>query len=242
MVRLTLTTVVLATLYATCVSAIEAQEDGPINNAIKVTIECEKNLKVTTQADLDSIKNCKAFKGNIDISQMPATQLKMEGIEQIVGDLTLKGNSDLQTFSAPDLQKVEGQIKIENHTVLSKADFPKLTESTYLSMSVLPALENINFPAGLTKVKSVRFEDTRAPKIDGFKPETIESFTLLSNNYMRSFDFNSVKEVTGDLLVLGNNHGMTFDVRYTCIKPIYILKAMYRQLNYRLYKKLRFST
>lgn len=214
MVRLSLTVIALGTLYATSVSAIEAKEEGPINNAIKVTIECEKNLKVTTQADLDSIKSCKAFKGTIEISQMPATQLKLEGVEQLVGDLIMTGNSDLQSFSAPELQKVQGQIKIENHTVLSKADFPKLTEATYFSMSVLPALENINFPAGLTTVKSVRFEDTRAPKIEGFKPETIESFTLLSNNYMRSFDFNSVKEVTGDLLVLGNNHAMTFDVKY----------------------------
>lgn len=174
--------------------------------------DCEKNLRVAAQADFDTIKNCKIFKGMIEINQMAATQLKMEGVEQLIGDLTMSGNTDLQTFSAPELQKVDGQIKIDNHTVLSKAEFPKLQEVKSFSLSVLPALENINFPAGLTKVKTARFQDTRAPKVEGFKPETIESFTLLSNNYMRSFDFNSVKEVIGDILVLGNNHGMTFDV------------------------------
>lgn len=181
---------------------------------VKVAAECEKNIKVAAQADLDSIKNCKIFKGVIDITQMAATQLKMEGVEQLIGDLTMSGNVDLQTFSAPELQMVDGQIKIDNHTVLSKAEFPKLQEAKSVTMAILPALESINFPAGLTKVNAARFQDTRAPKVEGFKPETIESFTLSSNNYMRSFDFNSVKEVTGDILILGNNRGMTFDVKY----------------------------
>ncbi|CAO3654532.1 unnamed protein product [Mucor fragilis] len=163
------------------------------------------------QADLDTIKTCKIFKGTIDIDHMTATQLKMEGVEQLIGDLVMNGNADLEKFSAPELQKVDGSIKIENHTILNKVEFPKLTEAKTFSMAVLPALEVINFPAGLTKVNSMRIEDTRAPKVDGFRPETIESFTLLSNNYMKSFDFNSVKEVTGDMLVLGNNKLMTFE-------------------------------
>ncbi|OAC98479.1 hypothetical protein MUCCIDRAFT_130573, partial [Mucor lusitanicus CBS 277.49] len=166
---------------------------------------------VMAQADLDTIKTCKVFKGTIDIDHMTATQLKMEGVEQLIGDLVMNGNVDLEKFSAPELQKVDGAIKIENHTILSKVEFPKLTEANTFSMAVLPALEVISFPAGLTKVNSMRIEDTRAPKVDGFRPEAIDSFTLLSNNYMKSFDFNSVKEVTGEMLVLGNNKLMTFE-------------------------------
>ncbi|CAO3614048.1 unnamed protein product [Mucor hiemalis] len=135
----------------------------------------------------------------------------MEGVEQLIGDLIMAGNTDLAMFSAPDLQKVDGQVKISNHTILNKVSFPKLTEANTFSMAVLPALEEISFPAGLAKVNDMRIEDTRAPKVDGFRPETLKSFTLLSNNYMKSFDFSSVKEVTNDILVLGNNHAMSFN-------------------------------
>ena len=170
------------------------------------------------QADLDSIKSCAAFKGTITIDATSATKLEMEGVQRLVGDLILSGNVDLGSFRAPELQTVDGQIKITNHTVLSKVEFPKLTEAKSFSLAVLPALEVINFPAGLAKVDSMRIEDTRAPKVDGFKPEKLESFTLLSNNYMKSFDFSSVKEVTGDILVLGNNHAMSFNVStYFCL-------------------------
>lgn len=177
-----------------------------------ITAGCEKDLKVVTQADFDSIKSCAIFKGTISIEHIAASQLKMEGVEQLIGDLIMAGNTDLAMFSAPDLQKVDGQVKISNHTILNKVSFPKLTEANTFSMAVLPALEEISFPAGLAKVNDMRIEDTRAPKVDGFRPETLKSFTLLSNNYMKSFDFSSVKEVTNDILVLGNNHAMSFNV------------------------------
>ncbi|KAI8645744.1 hypothetical protein BD408DRAFT_480484 [Parasitella parasitica] len=209
MARFSLTTIILATLWA---GAFAAEESAAVtSNDVKVEAGCEKNFKVMAQADLDTIKTCKIFKGTIDIDHMTATQLKMEGVEQLIGDLLLNGNADLEKFSAPELQKVDGTIKIENHTILNKVELPKLTEATTFSMAVLPALETISFPAGLSKVKSMRIEDTRAPKVDGFRPETLDSFTLLSNNYMKSFDFNSVKEVTGDMLLLGNNKLMTFE-------------------------------
>ncbi|KAI9484027.1 MAG: hypothetical protein EXX96DRAFT_560555 [Benjaminiella poitrasii] len=199
MVKFSLTSIVLVTLFGLTLAAEE-----------KATI-CERTVKVVTQSDLDSIKACKILKGSIDIDQLAVSSLKLNGVEQIIGDLTLTGNPDLVSFAAPDLQRVDGQIKVENHTILSKVEFPKLIVVKSFSMAVLPALEVIQFPGGLSKVESMRIEDTRAPKIDGFKPETIDNFILTNNNYMKSFDLNTVKEVTGDILVLGNNHAMTFE-------------------------------
>lgn len=148
------------------------------------------------------------------MDMISAAHLKMDGVQQLVGDLVMSGNVDLLSFSAPSLQKVDGNIRIINHTILNKLELPLLTEVNGFHLAVLPALEVINFPAGLTKVNSMRIEDTRAPKVDGFKPESIESFTLLSNKHMRSLDLSSLKGVTGDMLVLGNNPAMPFIVRY----------------------------
>lgn len=174
---------------------------------------CEKNVKVTSQGDLDALKSCTTFKGVITMDTVPAGQLRLEGVEQLIGDIIMSGNVDLVSFSAPNLQKVDGQIKIINHTILNKLEFPLLTETNGFHVAVVPALEKINFPAGLTKVNTMRIEDTRAPSVGGFKPERIDSFTLLSNKYMKTFDFSSVKEVNGEMLLLGNNPSLVFTVR-----------------------------
>lgn len=144
---------------------------------------------------------------------VPAANLRLDGVQQLIGDLVMSGNVDLVSFSAPSLQKVDGNIKIINHTILNKLELPLLTEVNGFHLAVLPALEVINFPAGLTKVNSLRIEDTRAPKIDGLKSESVESFTLLSNKHMRSNDLSSLKGITGDMLILGNNPEMPFIVR-----------------------------
>ncbi|KAI8386818.1 hypothetical protein BD560DRAFT_321307, partial [Blakeslea trispora] len=171
---------------------------------------CQRNVKVVAQAHLDEISSCKTFKGTIEISQMPEVNLRMAGVQEVVGEVIVSGNAALQSFSAPDLKKVDGSVRIENHTFLNKLELPQLTEVKTLWLSVLPALENINFPAGLTKANIVRIEDTRAPKIDGFKPDRLESFTLTSNKLIKTFDFNSVKEVNGDMLILGNSPDLDF--------------------------------
>ncbi|KAI9351700.1 hypothetical protein BD770DRAFT_393917 [Pilaira anomala] len=134
MTRLTLTSIVLATMFSL----------GMAESA------CEKNVKVTSQGDLDALKSCATFKGIITMDTVPAGQLRLEGVEQLIGDIIMSGNVDLVSFSAPNLQKVDGQIKIINHTILNKLEFPLLTETNGFHVAVVPALEKINFPAGLT--------------------------------------------------------------------------------------------
>lgn len=169
-------------------------------------------MSILNQVDLTAIKHCKTFQGTITIQNVgPVPGLRLEGIESITGDLILSGNPGLGSFSAPQLKTVQGAIKITNHTILSKADFPQLTEAASMTLSVLPALESIQFPSGLVKVGSMTIEDTRAPKVDGFKPESIGSFTLNNNNYMKSFDFSSVKQAS-EIMILGNNRALSFDV------------------------------
>ncbi|GAN02944.1 GPI anchored cell surface ascospore wall assembly protein [Mucor ambiguus] len=219
MARFSLTTIVLATL---CTAVLGAEESVSAQSDVKVEAGCEKNFKVMAQADLDSIKTCKIFKGTIDIDHMTATQLKMEGVEQLIGDLVMNGNVDLEKFSAPELQKVDGSIKIENHTILNKMEFPKLTEAKVFSLAVLPALEVINFPAGLTKVNSMRIEDTRAPKasqlatlklatflnlaqIDMPALTTVKSDISFHENDLTVLNMDKVELIGGTMTIANNN-------------------------------------
>ncbi|KAI9277443.1 hypothetical protein BY458DRAFT_545798 [Sporodiniella umbellata] len=218
MSRLSLSTIVIAALVSIALAAVDPT--------------CEKNLNVMNQSDLNTIQHCKNFQGTITISKIgPAPSLRLDGVENLVGDLILTGNSDLGAFSAPSLKTVQGSVRIENHTILSKAEFPQLTEVKELAFSVLPALENIRFPAGLSKVSTMKIEDTRAPKVDGFKAETISSFVLNNNNYMKSFDFSSVKQAD-EVMILGNNRVLSFDAsKLEVLKTAKILNLAQIQLD-----------
>ncbi|KAI9249997.1 hypothetical protein BY458DRAFT_559827 [Sporodiniella umbellata] len=197
MARFSLGAIVFATLCATALGASDPS--------------CQRTLKVLNQLDLDSIKHCKTFEGTITVDKIGvAPMLTMEGVENLVGDLFLSNNADLGGFSAPHLKTVEGQVRIENHTILRKAEFPQLTQVNSMTFSVLPALDALQFPAGLSKIGTFKIEDTKVPKVDGFKPESIGSLTLTHNNYMQAFDFSSVKQAN-EVHITGNNPEMVFN-------------------------------
>ncbi|KAI8988147.1 hypothetical protein BDF20DRAFT_308337 [Mycotypha africana] len=219
MVKLSLTSIALASLLAMGVAAKKKSKDQPTpssSTAVAPTgtvkeATCERNLKVTNQSDLDAISNCATFKGNIEINGLSAVpNLHLNGVEHIIGDLVLTNNNDLVSFEAAALTKVEGALRIENHILLNQVQLPHLKAARLVSFSVLPALDVIAFPSGLTHVEQMKVEDTRAPTVHGFLADRVGTFMLLNNNYMKSFDFNSVKDVTGEMLIMGNNHALTF--------------------------------
>ncbi|KAI8328748.1 hypothetical protein BC941DRAFT_488353, partial [Chlamydoabsidia padenii] len=171
---------------------------------------CSKNINAMTQGDLDSIQGCSLFTGTITIDNSSAEELVMRGVEEISGNLILSGNLLLRQFQAPQLSKVKGELRIVNQTVLGKLQLPMLTQSNVLNLSVLPALEHLDFPAGLSVVEDAHIEDTRAPTVNGFNPEHMHSFALISNNYMKQFDFSSVKNLSGTLHVASNGNSLEF--------------------------------
>ncbi|KAI8071644.1 hypothetical protein BC940DRAFT_252364 [Gongronella butleri] len=192
----------------------------------QVAADCNKDLSVFTQDDMATLKGCRAYNGTITVAYAKATDLSMDGIEEMTGNLIVRDSQALRSFKAPQLTKVVGDIKISNSTMLGKLLFPTLLDTKGLTMSVLPGLENIDFPAGLKNVENVHIEDTRAPTITGFQPETLKSFTLVSNQYMNKLDFNAVKEV-GKLEVASNGKALDFEAQ----KLTTVEKASFRNLN-----------
>ncbi|KAI8096310.1 uncharacterized protein BX664DRAFT_370034, partial [Halteromyces radiatus] len=163
-----------------------------------------------TQDDLDTLKGCATFTGTITIDGSASEELALVGIQELKGNLILAGNPALRTFQAPQLTKVKGELRITNQTVLGKLQLPSLIETKSLTLSVLPALEHMDFPAGLVSVDDAHLQDTRVPTVTGFKPEKMHSFALLSNNYLKTFDFSSVKELTGSMNVASNGNSLDF--------------------------------
>ncbi|CAO3588977.1 unnamed protein product [Absidia cylindrospora] len=166
-----------------------------------------------TQVDLDSVKGCQVFSGTITIDGSGAEELALAGVEEISGNLVLSGNAGLRTFQAPHLARVKGELRVVNQTVLGKLQLPMLVETKSLMLSVLPALEHIDFPAHLSSVQDAHIEDTHAPSVEGFVPQHMHSFALISNNYMKQFDFSSVQDLSGTLHVASNGHALDFQAK-----------------------------
>ena len=184
----------------------QKQEQSQKQNSV-----CTTDITGTGQGDLDAIKGCKQFHGSITMHQPPVHQLTLEGVEEITGDVSITGSSSLRSLRAPNLKSVQGALKISEHTGLQELHLPALQESTSLTLSVLPELEKIDFPAGLSKVQDLTIQDTRATTIGGLKFDTLNKFTLTANTLMNSFDL-QVKEMSGELYVVGNGDHMEFKV------------------------------
>ncbi|KAI9304264.1 hypothetical protein BJ944DRAFT_240709 [Cunninghamella echinulata] len=189
------------TFLALATLNVNAQAANPV---------CNKDLKAVTQGDLDRLQGCQSYTGTISIESSGEQELKLSGVQEINGNLLLTSNTALRSFDAPQLSKVSGELRFVSQTVLGKLSLPNLVEVTTLNLQVLPALERIEFPAGLKRVQDAHIEDTRAPSVTGFQPERMHSFTLSSNNYMKQFDFSTVKEVQGALSVFTNGNSLEF--------------------------------
>lgn len=172
---------------------------------------CNKDITGTGQGDLDAIRGCTEYHGTILVENSPVEYLSLDGVEKIDGNLIIKSSSNLRGFSAPKLKSVKGQLHIAEHTGMEKLELPALTEVSSLTLSVLPVLETIQFPAGLTKVDDLVLQDTRASGIAGLQMDSLHSFTLTQNNYMKQFEL-PVKQMTGSLFVTGNGHELDFEV------------------------------
>ncbi|KAI9321689.1 hypothetical protein BX666DRAFT_1904710 [Dichotomocladium elegans] len=185
----------------------QKQEQAPSQG--KANDVCAKDIMAGGQGDFDAIKSCKVYTGSITLEKPTMDQLVLEGVETIKGNLIIRGSETLTSIRAPQLKVVEGELVIGQNTHLERLELPSLTDAKSLTLAVLPNLEKIDFVAGLSNVQDLTIQDVRPAQIDGLKMETLHSFTLLENTLIKSFEL-QVKDISGKLAVLGNNHDMSF--------------------------------
>ncbi|CAO3593692.1 unnamed protein product [Absidia cylindrospora] len=172
---------------------------------------CHQDMLAKTQDDLDTLQGCGVYTGTLTIDGSGAETLALNGVtDMLEGTLILTNNNALHSFTAPGLTKVH-ELRVINHTLLAKLNLPLLIQADTLMLSVLPALQTLDFPATLSYADHVHIEDTRiAPHITGFKPEQLKSFVLVSNNYLQQFDASSINIIDGPLRVVSNGNALDF--------------------------------
>lgn len=181
-----------------------------VNNN-RVDAACQGDISIVTQQDMNSIRNCKTYGGNIVIDNSGVPELTMYGVELIEGDLSVTNNNALQRLAMPKLQGINGVMKLANNKVLSTVDLKQLYALRALEVSVHPALNEIKFPAGLAQAEKISIADTTITKLDGLKLSSVKEVEVTNNIYLKNLAFNNMTSI-GTILVSANSPSMHLDV------------------------------
>ncbi|KAG2194421.1 hypothetical protein INT47_003132 [Mucor saturninus] len=180
-------------------------------STMNVDAACQGDMTITSQNDMDQIRNCKTYSGNILIDNTAASDLRMNGVELLEGDLMVTNNNGLQGFGLPKLQGINGQLKFANNKLLSSIDVKQLYAIRSLEVSVHPALNELKFAAGLSQAEKIIIADTTCTRIDGFKMTTSKDIEISNNIYLKSLSFANMSSV-GNILISANSPALILDL------------------------------
>lgn len=177
-----------------------------------VSGSCGGDLKVKSQEDLEAIRGCQSYSGNILVDQTGMVDLKLQGVEMLQGDLTISNNDGLQRISFPKLQGVNGQVRLLNNKALSGLDMPLLTALRNFELSVHPALNEVKFPAGLAQVEQFSVADTTVVRLEGLKMSVIKDMSITNNIYLKQLSVGNLTKIAGSLTVSANSPALNAEV------------------------------
>jgi hypothetical protein len=175
-----------------------------------VQASCQGDLSVTTQMDLDGLRNCKTYSGNIVVDNAGAADLKLDGVELLEGDLNIINNNGLQRLALPKLQGINGNLKLANNKLLNSIDLKQLYALRSLQVSVHPALNELRFPNGLSQVDKIIIADTTVTRIEGLKMTSLKDVEITNNIYLKSLSFSNMTSL-GNILVSANSPSLKID-------------------------------
>ncbi|KAI9315130.1 hypothetical protein BX666DRAFT_1860959 [Dichotomocladium elegans] len=173
---------------------------------------CSGDLDVYSQADLDTLANCRTYTGTVLIESTLASSIVLPGVAVLTGDVVIKNNTALGSITFPKLQVMNGTLKCTGNIILSKIDWPSLTSVRELDLSVLPSLSSISFPSGLYTASKITVMDTTAAKMDGLKIANVSEVAIVNNRYLKSLDLGEkLKQVSKDLTIGANSPDLSLD-------------------------------
>ncbi|KAI8065388.1 uncharacterized protein B0P05DRAFT_515295 [Gilbertella persicaria] len=179
--------------------------------ATHVEAGCSGELKVVTQHDLDQVRSCKTYSGNIVIDNVGVADLKVNGIELVEGDILVKNNDGLMSFSMPKLQGVNGHIVFSNNKILSAIDIKQVYALRGIEVAVHPALNELVFATGLSQAEKISITDTTITKFDGIKLNSVKDIEISNNIYLKNLSFGNMTKI-GNILVSANSPSMQVDL------------------------------
>ncbi|KAJ2336736.1 cell wall protein Ecm33 [Coemansia sp. RSA 2681] len=167
---------------------------------------CNKDITVSTQADINTVNACTKFQGDVTIDGsegISLTALSIDNLQQISGDLIIQNLYSLQTVSLGKLTSA-GSLKILNNTNLYKVAIPELTKVTDFQVITNPNLKVLTYN-NISSVNNFQVIDTYVSSLGAFTASSVANIEVLSNTQLSALDFSAVKKTSGYINIANND-------------------------------------
>ncbi|KAJ2778314.1 cell wall protein Ecm33 [Coemansia javaensis] len=178
---------------------------------------CNKDIKVKSQADIDTINACTKFDADVVVDGVKGIgTLGMDSVQTITGQLIVQNMYDLQVVSLGSLTSA-GSLKIINNTNVYKVDAPQLSSVDDFQIIVNPNLKELNY-RNMSRVSNFQIIGTHIGALGRFAATQPANIEVLSNTELRVLDFSSVKK-TGGYINIANN-GRSANITFSSLTDV----------------------
>ncbi|KAJ2610114.1 cell wall protein Ecm33 [Coemansia sp. RSA 1365] len=174
--------------------------------AALVSGACDKNVKLKSQADINTVNSCDKLDGDITIDGISGIgALSIDSLKEITGELVIQNMYDLQTVSFGALTTA-GSLKILNNTNVYKVELPKLASVDDFQVIVNPNLKELSY-ANISSSKNFQIIGTHIGSLGLFADSEPGNIEILSNTDLTALDFSAVKKTSGYINIANNGKG-----------------------------------
>ncbi|KAI8074431.1 hypothetical protein BC940DRAFT_231244 [Gongronella butleri] len=172
---------------------------------------CSGDIEIKSQEDVDQLKTCRIFSGNVVVDQTGLMEFTLRGVELLEGNLIIHSNDGLQKVNMPHLQAINGQLRLTSNKVLHTLNMPMLSILRQFEMSVHPALKDLRFPMGLNQVDQFTVTDTTITRIEGLNMNRIRTLSVTNNIYLKQVSAANLTRVMGHITLSANSAALVAD-------------------------------
>jgi len=176
-----------------------AQCDGP-------------SITITTTEDASQISSCETYDGDVIIASEASGQISLSGVQAISGDLRCTNASQLTAISADRLTQIGGIFDLEELQIMSSLQMGSLIGVNQIKWIALPALQSLNFGAGVNKANQVYISNTGLTDLRGIELELVQAMDINNNQYLKTINVNALTNVTQGLSFSAN--GMNLEIEF----------------------------
>lgn len=145
------------------------------------------SFTIATAQDVSDLSHCTTFTGSIAISSDAPQDIHLDGLQTIIGNLTLE-NSAIHSLTSPSLQAVSA-LTLHNLPLLSNLSLPALSNFSTLEWTNLPFLEETIIATGPMKgeIQHIAITNTSLTSLAWLTWPVGTSLSITSNAHLTSF-------------------------------------------------------
>lgn len=176
-----------------------------------VAASCSGTTTISSAAAATSLASCDTWTGDVVIDESVAGELDISGVGQVTGDFTCDGATNLTSLVVSSLNSIGGTFTLNGLTILTNLQFDSLTSVDTISWTALPALQGLNFAAGVKTASSIIISNTELESLAGISLETVGDMDINNNPYLTEVNVNDIANATGSISFSANSADLKID-------------------------------